>query len=534
MERRKLSGWVLPSIGDALFLSIFAVTLYMGAGLLNDGDTGWHIVTGQSIIETLKVPFSDPYSHTLPGTSWTAHEWFAEVIFAAAHYAAGLNGVVVLTAIVIGLTFFYLYRQMLFIGAGTLAAAAMTILAASASTLHWLARPHVFSFPLTLAFIVILENYQRGRTDRLKFLPLLMVLWVNVHAGYILGLMLIGLYAVGNLLIHFASGGSAEHMARFKKLSLLCAATLAATFANPHGPMILYFPFHLVGREYIMDNVREWVSPDFHTNHSFEIMLVAVISIFALSRKKPDIFEGGASLMLLHMSLYSARYIPLMALIVVPMAAGRLGGVLEDLAAAASGSRVARRIRERVAALSERTAKMQSRLGGHLWIYGAVATCVLIALNGGRLGHAELMDYTHRKDRFPVDALKFAMENDIQGKMFNNDGWGGYIIYKCYPEYRVFFDGRSDMYGVDFMKEYVKVARAELGYEDVLDKYGVDWVIYNANSPICQLLAESGKWKLVYADEVADILLRDIPRNRGLIEKYDWAKFLLLDTDDDD
>jgi len=523
------AAWMMPSIGDVMFICLFIWLLSIGTGMLNDGDTGWHIVTGRGIINTLSIPYSDPYSYTMPGTPWTAHEWLAEVVYASVYKAAGLNGVVVFTASVVCLTFLGLYGFITRSGVNPLVAAPFTVAAAIASSLHWLARPHVFSFPLTLAFIVIIENYQRGRSDRLKFLPLLMVLWVNLHGGFILGIMILALYAGGNIVLRLAHGpDDEEHMKKFKTLAVITGVVVLACFVNPQGPKILYFPFHLVGREYIMDNVQEWLSPNFHKNTAFEVLLFAYIMLFALSKRKPDIFEGGAALMLLHMSLYSARYIPLMALIVTPAAASRVGEVFDDIAASGRLSR----LRERISKTAGNISSMDALMKGHVWAYGAVLACALIALNGGMAGHAKLMDYRHDPKRFPVDAVNFALDNDITGRMFNNDSWGGYIIFRTYPRYKVFFDGRSDMYGVDFMKQYVKVAGARRGYMDVLDKYRVDWVIYNANHPVCQLLAMSG-WKLVYADTTADILLRDTPANRRLIEKYPGVRFVPDEEDDD-
>jgi hypothetical protein len=118
------------------------------------------------------------------------------------------------------------------------------------------------------------------------------------------------------------------------------------------------------------------------------------------------------------------------------------------------------------------------------------------------------------------------MRNQIPGNMFNNDGWGGYIIYAGYPRFRVFIDGRSDMYGEPMLRQYLKVSRADLDYEKVLDRYNVTWVLFDADAPICQLLAASGKWKLVYADATANILLKDTPENRDLIETYRDTAFV--------
>ncbi len=520
----------MPSIGDVLFLSFFFQLLRDGSSLLDDGDTGWHIVTGVNILKTFGIPYSDPYSHTLAGAPWTAHEWLAEVIFALFWRWMGLNGVVLLAAIIVTLTCFFLYLFMLRRGTNAIIAGSFTILAAATSMLHWLARPHIFSLPLTLAFIVILERYQRQKVNHLKLLPPLMILWVNLHGGYILGLVFVFLYAGGNLVrVYTARGGREEAKRMFKTLGVTAVFTLLATFINPRGPAILYFPFHLVGREFIMDNVLEWLSPNFHQYRLFELMLLLFIATFVLSRRKPDIIEGAVALLLTSMSLYSVRYVPLLAVAVTPIAAARAGMVLDRLAQSLSSIKVVVAGTDIFKNISENLFELEGRFRRHVWIYAAIGVCTLIALNGGNVGSARVMDYRHNAERFPVNALDFALKNQITGRMFNNDGWGGYIIYESYPEYKVFIDGRSDMYGVSLLTEYLKVSGAHLGCEDVLDKHDVTWVLHNANAPICQLLVARGKWKLVYADNTANILLKDIPENHELIERYKGTNFIPKD-----
>jgi hypothetical protein len=522
--------WLMPSIADILFLSFFFKLLSIGSGLLVDGDTGWHIVTGESILRTFRVPFADPYSHSVSGASWTAHEWLAEVLFGLSHRFMGLNGVVLVSTAVITLTFFFLYLFMLHRRVGAVVAVSFTILAAWASMLHWLARPHIFSIPLTLAFVVILDTYQREKVNRLWLLPPLMVLWVNLHGGYVLGLILVVLYTGGNLLRSFTTSDSRkEAQSASKALGVTAVATLGATFVNPHGPAILYFPFHLIGRQYIMDNVVEWLSPNFHQYTAFEFMLLLFIAVFALSKIRPDVIEGGTALLLTYMALYSVRYVPLLAVVVTPMAATRAGEVFDQLTQPLTSLKLIDTIREIVRKVSLNVTSLETRFVRHLWVYVALTACFLVAANGGRFGKTQAMDYQPDRTTFPVEALDFALNNDIKGNMFNNDGWGGYIIYKSFPRFKVFMDGRSDMYGVPLLKEYVRVATAQIDCEKVLDKYDVTWIIFNANSPLCQLLAERGNWKLVYADTTANILLKDIPENRELIDKYPDVTFQAKD-----
>jgi hypothetical protein len=530
MQKKTAADWIMPSIADVLFLSFFFQLLRAGSSLLDDGDTGWHIVTGANILKTFRVPYSDPYSHTMAGATWTAHEWLAEVIFALFWRLMGLNGVVLLAAIVIILTFFLLYLFMLRSGTNAVIAVSFTILAACASMLHWLARPHIFSLPLTLAFIVILERYQRQKVNHLKLLPLLMVLWVNVHGGYILGLVFVFLYAGGNLLrAYTAQTGREEAKRMFKSLGITAGITLLATFINPRGPAILYFPFHLVGREFIVDNVLEWLSPNFHQYRLLELILLLFIAAFVLSKRKPDLIEGAIGLLMTAMALYSVRYVPLFVITVTPFAGARAGKALENIAQSLTSIRIVEVGADILKKISANVFELEGRFRSHFWIYVVIGACTLIALNGGNFGSEKLMDYRHNGDRFPVEALDFALRNQITGNMFNNDGWGGYIIYQSYPRYKVFMDGRSDMYGVSLLQEYLKVSGAHIGFEEVLDKYDVTWVLHNANAPICQLLAATGKWKLVYADTTANILLKDTPENRDLIERYKGTDFLPKD-----
>src|SRR5215470_11137409 len=235
-KRRRPADWLMPSIGDAIFLSLFIRVLTTGNALLADGDTGWHVITGQNILKTLAVPRADPYSYTMNGAPWVAHEWLADVIFALIHRVMGLNGLVLLSAAILVLTFLILYSRILRQTGEALTAAIFTVLAALASMLHWLARPHIFSLALTLVFVIILDLYLREGRNRLWLLPLLMVFWVNLHAGYILGLMLAFLYAGANVVTSVTAAREGGEPSRpVKPLLIAAAATLIATFANPRG-----------------------------------------------------------------------------------------------------------------------------------------------------------------------------------------------------------------------------------------------------------------------------------------------------------
>ncbi len=191
--------WVLPSFADVFFLVLLCVLAFspMSAGLLRDADTGWHIRSGEVMLATHAVTRTDPFSYTRQGEPWYAWEWMYDIVIAAIHHVSGLNGVVLFSAAVISVTFALLFRFILRRSGNLAVAVFLTLLAAAAAQVHMLARPHVLSWLLTLLWVETLCRFEEGEGWMLLWLPPLMLVWVNVHAGFVLGLALLGVFCIG-------------------------------------------------------------------------------------------------------------------------------------------------------------------------------------------------------------------------------------------------------------------------------------------------------------------------------------------------
>ncbi len=517
-----------PTLGEAIFLGSLFVVLNIGHRFVSDGDIFWHLVTGEQIVKNFQIPFQDAYSYTVTGKEWVAHEWGAEVLFWLTYKAMGLNGIVLLAVLVVALTLLLLYKFLIFRKVNPLLAIVLVIFAASVANVHWSARPHIFSLPLSLLFFIILDLYQQEKRDYLKFLPLLMLVWVNLHAGFMFGIILALIYLGVNLLMVLVAKEdmAVEQKARLKRLAWIVSATLAATLINPRGFKILLFPFSLTNSSVIMNSIEEWLSPNFHHIRDAHYLLIFYITALALTKTKKHLAEIAVFLLLLYISLYSVRYLALFAILTTPMVAVRWQEILVTAANQVAHIPLCHRLRARLGAFFEEATKLESQKRPLIWVYLSVALVVMIGINDGKVGSYRLFNYRVDRAAFPVDAMKFVAANQINGRMFNQDHWGGYILLKAYPQQRVFFDGRNDMYGGDFFKEYLRIAQLHATYPSLLDKYDVTWVIYEANSPICNALKASGNWQLVYADGVANILLKDIPENAAVIQKYPNVRFL--------
>jgi hypothetical protein len=504
---------ITPSIAGILFLSIFlSQTLPIADGLLKDCDTGYHIRAGEYIINNFSIPKYDIFSFHSPAIPWVAHEWLSEVIMAAIHHFFGLTGIVIFFALLISSVYYILFKRLQSIEGNILISIIVAIFVIASSQMHWLARPHIFSMLFFLVWYCLLDAWQYDNKKILYLQLPLMLLWVNMHGGFIAGFILNGIYLIGNFaaFIYSTEPERFTQKNRLISLALTTGACLVVSLINPYGYKILLFPFKLVTEKFIMNNIAEYLSPNFHLLWAipFEAFLLFILTLLALSIKRLNWVELLLIIFFLHMSLYSARYIPLFAIVAAPIVAKQFGHVLPYWK-----GRLSELVAKRAANFSEidRSAK------DFAWPAVVLLIVTLLSLSG-RLTH----DFDH--DKKPIAASKFLEQEHIEGNMFNNDEFGDYIIYRNYPSFKVFFDGRNDMYGVDRFKEYVKVVHFEPGWEKILEKYDITWIVYNSSSALSRFLIHNDGWRLIYADKVASIFLKDIPENQTLIQKYKDVK----------
>ncbi|MBI3312938.1 MAG: hypothetical protein HYZ83_01700 [Candidatus Omnitrophica bacterium] len=305
-----------PQPGDFFFLLLFIFVAVRGQTLLMDGDTSLHIRAGQVILSTHGFPKENIFSF-VPNLKWGPYEWLSQTLTALIYGWSGFAGVIIffsfLIAWVHSLVFEDLRKRTY-----PLAAILLMGLMLFNSRLHWLARPHIFSLLFYWVFYRVLEKYQNENTNKLYFLPLLMILWVNVHAGFVLGTAFIAIYITGNLWRALQNQSERNrHLEKAKVFALTFFACAVAASINPDGFYMLVFPFELLSK--IFNNIRELVSPDFHAFPAFGVYLILMTITFAFSSASMNIFQLLFLILALHISLSSIRHIPTAVLITVPI-----------------------------------------------------------------------------------------------------------------------------------------------------------------------------------------------------------------------
>jgi hypothetical protein len=430
----------------------------------------------------------------------------AEVIMALLFAWAGLTGVVVFFSFLLAFTHWLLYHSLRSKSDDLILCTFVALLATATSSIHWLARPHVFSILLSVIWCHCLNRYQSdNRKVFVACFPVLMLLWVNLHGGFIIGLVLLGIYFGSNWLSSLTAKPdmSWAFRKRAKTLLLILLGCVAICFFNPSGLDILLFPIRITSDRFFMDHVTEFLSPDFHEPIAFKYMLLLLIGALAMSPSKLNFIDTISTILLFYMALYSARHISLFAIILAPVLLGALIDVIGRLSEPFSTWYMTRK---------RNLLAIDRNLKAYVWPTASFVMVLTLVATG-------LISFRFDDKKFPVRAVEFLQRAKIPGNMFNDDEFGDYMIYAAWPTYRVFMDGRSDMYGEKLGRDYLRIANVAPGWKQTLKKYEIRWIIFNTDSALTAAVKDQPDWQAIYSDPVATIFVKNEPKSFKLLAK---------------
>ncbi len=462
-----------------LFLGIFAMT----ARNATDPDLWWHLKTGQFIVEHKSVPHTDPFSYTRAGERWVAHEWLTEILLYELQRSTGWGGLIVAFAAVLCAAAFLLYLRC---GPRPYIAGVATLCAMWATMPVWGVRPQVLSLLFTALWLLILERSE-GAPKLLWWTLPLTLLWVNLHAGFALGLALSALFLSGEW-IEGVFGWSQRNSPRMRFAALILALDLLMVPLNPNGLQMFSYPIETLRSAAMQNYIAEWASPNFHHAEYWPFLLI-VLTVFAVLSWHPHRMRPR-DLLLLIVSLYAAlgsiRMMPLFVLIALPLVAKQLGGW---------PARSPRPQQSRVIA--------RGVLNGAIVVSMAVFAGMHTAQVIRRQPQAEVQ-------HFPAGAVAYLQAHPINGPLFNHYDWGGYLIWKLYPSTRVFIDGRADLYGNELQGEnllhqFAATYQLKDDWRESLQQWNIHTVLVPANSALATGLRIAPGWMICYEDSQAVI-----------------------------
>jgi hypothetical protein len=502
------SRYFLPRQADVLFVAIFTGVLILGPRLMNmDGDLGRHLTIGNYILEQHTIPTRDIFSHTMSGVELTPHEWLAQVLFALSFRLAGLDGVVLLCALVLAATFTLVFMQSVKRSRFLLVSLGITILASAAASVHWLARPHLFTMLLTVLWINELEKWRENANWHWWIFPLLMVLWVNLHGAFIVGI-LIWLFYLGDAFLSVkpslidqdevenSSEKRGNRARRIRQMLLIGVVVVGATLINPVGWQVWDTTFGFLGNQYLVSHTVEYQSPDFQLVSFWPFLLMICMSIFlfSFSRKNIRLVDVMLITAWTAFSLISARNIAIYAVISAPILAEITASIIRQFTPNSP-----------LVNHEKRLFLLDRNLKGKFWLLVFVLVFGLSAiLNGTLLISVKENKFSERV--FPVQAADWLSSQPGNEPIFNYFPWGGYLLYRHWPDLKVFIDGQTDFYGEELTREYENIITLADGWQEVLEKYQVSRVLMPVDSELIEELKKSNRWKMVYQDGTAAVL----------------------------
>ena len=464
--------------------AILAITVAGLFGILTtarglvDSDYYWHVTAGQLVAER-GVLTTDPFSYTWGGQPWVMHEWLGELLM---YWLVGSVGVGVATfafgviSISGPLLVAWTLRR---IGVPMLALALATALVVYLYASYATIRPQAISW---LFIGLLLSGMLVVRPER-RWLPWLAVplfiVWANVHGLYVIGLGVLGVYALFTLL-----GRTPMASRRWEVVGILAACFVASSL-TPAGPAGLLYPLRYVDAgDWGLRHISEWQSPNFHDPVQWGLLALIAALLLNGMRATPGWLAFMAVCGVIG-ALLATRNVPITALLALPTLAMGLGDRLPQRAPSRS-PRIARTRR-----------LMEMGLAAVVLVAAVLIVPRLPAVAGDRVIPRS----------FPVAAVDQLEQLDPDARVFAEYHWGGYVINRLYDSgARVFVDGRNDMYSEQILEDYVRIRNAEPGWESLLESYGADAILLPPDTALVSAAAQDSGWCEIHRDDVAVLL----------------------------
>jgi hypothetical protein len=496
--KSRSAGRFIPSLYQVALAAVLGAVLVVALAPRLDTDFWWHLKVGQYISVHHVVPAHDFMSFTLAGHAWTDHEWLAELLLYGLFRIAGLWGPITFFAVVILATFSLVYLRMAQQRVNRVLALFLVAAAFIASSASWGPRIQMMTLLFLAAYAAILERYDQTRNRRLLLLfPVIMLLWTNVHGGFVLGLVVLIITLAGEWLNRTTHRPGAWGAADLRALGWALAGSVAVTMINPNGVRQLLYPLTFVLPNPYTNLIQESASPNFHMPviMVFELMLLALIASAFIGRRRLNWTHLLLVLAFTHLAFSQVRNVAVWAVVISPLVAyylQGLGPVLHDLF---PGVRYRRRPVGGVAA---------SILNLVLVLLVALAYAVegTHFVNAAALRQAET-------DNFPRGAVQYLDRHSLPSRVFVSYGWGGYLLWHVFPRYRDFMDSRADtLYTARILDAYLAAYDASPDWQTVLRSYRVETVLVERTAPLAQVLARSAAWRPRYRDGLAVLYTR--------------------------
>lgn len=510
-HNNKAEKYISALLTVLVFSCIFSISFY---AIRTSNDEWWHLKTGEYIIQhKFKLPKYDIFTYTARDLEWVNHEWLSQVIFYFVYFISGLKGLIFFKSLVIVTSFVILFSIIKKRAKNTYIALFVTLLAGLTSRHTLYPRPPIFSYLLMSIFLYFLYNIEEVGTKRVHYFlfPFLMILWSNLHGGAILGILLVLFFTINALLKRLFK--NKENNQRVSHFIIVFLLTVIASLINPFGYKIHLLTFKVMQDRFLVEHIGELKSPDFHYTYFYELTILLLLIAFATSLKIPTFTDIILLLFFLHQSLNYVRHLPLFGIVSASILGKHLSFSWQNLlnAIEARGSISSKPVNYFLIKHSDKI----------IFSLCIIFIFIFVIFIEGQwlLNYEAIVGPGYRVKDYPVKAAEFILLNDFHGNMFNEINFAGYLIWRLYPKHLVFTDNRFDIFGSKFLPDFFTILDVQPGWEQVLEKYKINFIVTDRNSTLKKVLDKTDAWVRVYEDYGYAIYIKNIPENQLLISR---------------
>jgi len=470
-------------------------------GAIEDPDFWWHLRIGHWMLEHGRLPSQDIFTYTVIGHPWIDHEYLTEALMARLYDWGGLAPISLTYGLLTWLGFVLIFRTAAAGRRPYVIAGVGLALGALAGAPIWGPRAQMITFFFTCLELYWIAGYLQGRSRAINYFPLIVALWANLHGGFVVAFGFLGIALAAEVVGLIADRDETLRMAHRRRLRTLAQVLVisgVAVLATPHGLSVYANPLQTLTSPAQRRLIVEWFSPDFHQAVLLPFLAMMLLLVAGFAYRRPTRYQLLLVLATIGMSLESGRHIVLFVAAATPVLIDTYSAIWDDLARSWGWEPVRRPAAPPLQALT---------VVALLVIAGAVA--VRVGGDLGRQAQRTAADY-------PVAAADFlAAHPSVGTRMYNQYGWGGYLANRFYPDpnRRVFIFGEASVMGDAFLQQYQDVQTLRPDWQQVLDRYGVDYVLYNRGEALTNVLeALPERWDCgVYRDKLAEICVRKVP-----------------------
>ncbi len=500
-DNPRLRRHSLLSLADVLFIFFsLAIMQHAGRGMVDDPGLGWHLRLPDLMVEQGGFVYDEHFSFPTAGNRWVTRAWLSDIILRGAYGWGGLNAVALLTCMVFAVTLRCIFRRLVGDGYSWAVAVVATMFVATGLIPSFVARPNVVSFLGVWLVADLCQRYHRNQISprKLWWLVPVMLLWANLHGGFLAGLILIAIAWLVEAALSMTSW-QAESRASARQrlwwLTLVGFVAGLATCVNPNGIGLHIWNLQALSDPFIQrETTTEWRPPDFTEGGWFNIerLILLLPLLAATTRRRVNLVGLAMTVVFLHFALTGRRYSTMWVVIATP--------TLCELAVHNTWLR--QLLRRTQSFVSEDMRRMFS--GGTALSSRSASSWVAAGLL--LLASPCLPNWaTHDQATLPSASLDRFLGIHDGAPTFHSANWGGYLTWQGWDRahrFLTWIDDRIEVHGKEHLQEYFRILDADADWQAALDSRNVQWVCIPTDVRLAQELAQrKADWEPRFVDE---------------------------------